>query len=70
MAFNLRTVTEYIEDARTLLLDRIAPYRYSDTSLIVALNLALLDGRRFVCWADEFSRLLDDAADLRRTVGQ
>ncbi len=23
---------------------------------------ALLDGRRFVCWADEFSRLLDDAA--------
>ena len=22
----------------------------------------LLDGRRFVCWADEFSRLLDDAA--------
>ena len=23
---------------------------------------SLLDGRRFVCWADEFSRLLDDAA--------
>lgn len=23
---------------------------------------ALLDGRRFVCWADEFSRLLDDTA--------
>ena len=23
---------------------------------------ALLDGRRFVCWADEFSRLLDDPA--------
>lgn len=46
MAFNLQTVQDYIEDARTLLLDRIAPYRYSDTSLIVALNLALLDGRR------------------------
>lgn len=23
---------------------------------------SLLDGRRFVCWADEFSRLIDDAA--------
>ena len=46
MAFNLQTVNEYIQDARTLLLDRIAPYRYSDTSLIVAFNLALLDGRR------------------------
>ena len=33
-------------DARTLLLDRIAPYRYDDISLLVALNIALLDGRR------------------------
>ena len=24
--------------------------------------LSLLDGRRFVCWADEFSRLLTDPA--------
>ena len=46
MAFNLQSVKDYIEDARTLLLDRIAPYRYSDISLIVAFNLALLDGRR------------------------
>ena len=43
---NLESVSDYIQDARTLLLDRIAPYRYGDTSLLVALNLALLDGRR------------------------
>jgi hypothetical protein len=44
--YNLETVQDYVEDARTLLLDRIAPYRYSDVSLLVALNLALLEGRR------------------------
>ena len=43
---NLDSVSDYVQDARTLLLDRIAPYRYDDTSLLVALNLALLDGRR------------------------
>jgi hypothetical protein len=46
MAFDLQTVEAYISDARTLLLDQIPPYRYSDTSLLVALNLALLEGRR------------------------
>ena len=46
MPLNLESVNDYIEDARTLLLDRIPPYRYSDISLLVALNLALLDGRR------------------------
>ena len=44
--YNLETVKEYIDDARTLLLDQIAPYRYSDVSLLVAFNLALLEGRR------------------------
>lgn len=43
---NLESVSDYIEDARTLLLDRTSPYRYGDISLLVALNLALLDGRR------------------------
>lgn len=43
---NLETVSDYIQDARTLLLDRIAPYRYDDISLLVALNLSLLEGRR------------------------
>jgi hypothetical protein len=46
MALNLQTVSEYVEDARELLLDKISPYRYSDTSLVAALNLALLDARR------------------------
>ena len=45
-SYDLSTVKDYIEDARTLLLDRIQPYRYSDISLLVALNLALLEGRR------------------------
>jgi hypothetical protein len=44
--YNLETVSDYIQDARTLLLDRIAPYRYDDVSLLVAFNLALLEGRR------------------------
>jgi hypothetical protein len=44
--YNLETVKEYIDDARTLLLDQIAPYRYSDVSLLVAFNLSLLEGRR------------------------
>jgi hypothetical protein len=40
------TVTDYIEDARTLLLDTVAPYRYDDPSLLVAFNATLLEGRR------------------------
>ena len=35
----LDTVEDYITDARTLLLDTIAPYRYDDASLLVALNV-------------------------------
>lgn len=46
MSLNLETVVDYIQDARTLLLDTIPPYRYSDTSLLVAFNLSLLEGRR------------------------
>lgn len=42
----LETVADYIEDARTLLLDVISPYRYDDASLLVALNVSLLEGRR------------------------
>lgn len=40
------TVTDYLDDARVLLLDEIAPYRYDDTSLLVALNVTLLETRR------------------------
>lgn len=46
MALNLMTVNGLITGARTLLLDRVQPYRYSDNSLIAALNLALLEARR------------------------
>lgn len=46
MAPNLMTVDSMIKGVRTLLLDKIRPYRYSDISLIAGLNLALLEGRR------------------------
>jgi hypothetical protein len=42
----LNTVASYIADARTLLQDVIPPYRYDDASLLVALNLTLLEARR------------------------
>jgi hypothetical protein len=42
----LDTVEDYITDARVLLLDQVAPYRYDDPSLLTALNVALLEGRR------------------------
>lgn len=43
---NLMTVDSMIRGVRTLLLDKIRPYRYSDTSLIAALNISLNEGRR------------------------
>lgn len=42
----LETVNDYITDGRTLLLDTISPFRYEDDSLLVALNVSLLEGRR------------------------
>lgn len=42
----LETVADYVSDARTLLLDKISPYRYSDASLMVSLNTTLLEARR------------------------
>lgn len=44
--FILETVQDYITDARVLLLDKIYPYRYSDDSLVTALNLSLQTARR------------------------
>jgi hypothetical protein len=46
MSMRLTTVAEYIEDARVLLLDKVEPFRYTDTELLVAFNTALLEGRR------------------------
>lgn len=42
----LSTVSDYVSDARTLLQDTIAPYRYDDLSLVVALNVTIDDTRR------------------------
>lgn len=42
----LSTVTDYVDDTRTLLQDKIAPYRYTDAELLVAINVTLLDARR------------------------
>ena len=43
---NLDSVESYILDARTILLDKTPPYRYSDNSLLVAFNTALHEARR------------------------
>jgi len=42
----LATVEDYIDDARVLLQDEVAPYRYDDTSMLTALNVTLLETRR------------------------
>jgi hypothetical protein len=39
-------VSDYITDARVLLQDNIAPYRYADSELLVALNTTILEARR------------------------
>lgn len=46
MSTALLTITDYVTDARILLQDTIAPYRYSDASLVTAMNVTLLEGRR------------------------
>lgn len=42
----LNSVANYIADVRTLLQDVVQPYRYDDASLLVALNLTLLEAKR------------------------
>lgn len=42
----LNSVANYIADVRTLLQDMVPPYRYDDPSLLVALNLTLLEAKR------------------------
>jgi len=42
----LNTVADYVADARTLLQDLIPDYRYDDASMLVAMNVALLEARR------------------------
>jgi hypothetical protein len=66
MAFD--TVGSYIKDVRTLLQDRIEPYRYSTHSLVRALNLALIEARRlrpdlFVGYLDAVPQFFWDGAE-------
>lgn len=42
----LDTVADYVRDARVLLQDTVADYRYSDEELVENLNLGLLEVRR------------------------
>lgn len=42
----LLKVSDYVADARTQLQDTIAPYRYSDASMLVALNVTMLEASR------------------------
>jgi len=46
MSSALDTINDYIDDGRVLLQDTIAPYRYDDDSLVVAMNVTLLEARR------------------------
>lgn len=42
----LETVQAYLDRARVLLQDKLAPYRYTDDEYVQALNLAVLEIRR------------------------
>jgi hypothetical protein len=42
----LETITDYINECRTLLLDVIEPFRYSDDTLVSSMNIILLEARR------------------------
>jgi hypothetical protein len=42
----LETVGQYLVESRRLLQDEIAPYRYPDSDMVDALNIALLEARR------------------------
>lgn len=46
MSSALETIDDYIDDGRTLLQDTISPYRYDNDSLVVAMNVTLLEARR------------------------
>lgn len=42
----LELVSDYITAARTLLQDEVAPYRYPDTDIVKALNMAIAEAVR------------------------
>lgn len=53
----LETVGQYLEEARRLLQDEVAPYRYPDDDLVDALNIGLMEAKRIR--ADLFLPLFD-----------
>ena len=55
----LETITDYINDCRTLLLDRTEPYRYDDDSLVTAMNVTLLEARRIRADIFIYNRLVN-----------
>lgn len=42
----LQTVGQYVAEARTLLQDRYAPFRYADEELVDCLNIGMQEARR------------------------
>lgn len=46
MASTLLSVQDYVTDVRTIILDKVVPYRYDDDSLVTALNVTLQEIRR------------------------
>ena len=45
-ALSLHSVQDMVDATRALLLDKTPPYRYDDTALTLALNIALLEMKR------------------------
>lgn len=63
----LDTVSDYITEARRLLLDETAPYRYPDADLISALNLGVTEAARLR--PDLFFKTLRTGAPAAVTTG-
>lgn len=63
----LDTVSDYITDARRLLLDEAAPYRYPDADLISALNMGITEAARLR--PDLFFKTLRTGAPANVTSG-
>ena len=68
MALNLSSCEGIIKAARGLLLDKTVPYRYSDTAMLVGLNLALLEAKRLR--PDFFVRLRGEVPQFDEVTGE
>ena len=68
MALNLSSVEGIIAAARGLLLDKVKPYRYGDTAMVVGLNLALLEAKRLR--PDFFVKLRGEVPQFEEVNGE